>query len=348
MPSNISLRRLLEMGVHFGHRTQKWNPKMAPFIFTERNGIHILDLQQTVKNLNTYYDLVRDLIANGGSVMFVGTKRQAQETIAREAGRCGMPYVNQRWLGGTLTNWRTIRERIDTLKKLEGRRDSGELDLLTKKEALRTNRQIAKLQIRLGGIRDMKSVPDVIIVVDTRREHTAIKEANILKIPVLALLDSNCNPDLIDYIIPGNDDAMRSIKLIMGAFANAVLEGKAMRKGDDGEMLDAIEQIDVATYSQSDDEDAGDEAYLGESTLAKLRDANLFEEENADAAKEAEEVVVEEAEAKVEEEPAVTDENEAEAKVEEEPTVTDENEEEVKVEEEPAATDENEEESNNG
>lgn len=281
MPSSVTLRQLLEMGVHFGHRTQKWNPKMDPYIFTQRNGIHIIDLQQTLKNLNTYYDEIRDLVANGGSIMYVGTKRQAQETIAREAGRCGMPYVNHRWLGGTLTNWRTIRERIDTLKKLETRREKGELDLLTKKEALRMQRKIEKLQIRLGGIRDMRRLPDILIVIDTQREQTAVKEANILGIPVLALLDTNSDPDLIDYIIPANDDAMRSIKLLVSAFANAVLEGKAMRKADDtGDQAEQMEEIDLAAYGDADD---SDEAYLGESTLAKLRDANLFEEDEEEA-----------------------------------------------------------------
>ena len=281
MPSSVTLRQLLEMGVHFGHRTQKWNPKMDPYIFTQRNGIHIIDLQQTLKNLNIYYDEIRDLVANSGSVMFVGTKRQAQETIAREAGRCGMPYVNHRWLGGTLTNWRTIRERIDTLKKLEARREKGELDLLTKKEALRMQRKIEKLQIRLGGIREMKRLPEILIVIDTQREQTAVKEANILNIPVLALLDTNSNPDLIDYIIPANDDAMRSIKLLVSAFANAVLEGKAMRKADDIEDdVKHMEEVDLASYGEDDE---GDEAYLGESTLAKLRDASLFDEEGEDS-----------------------------------------------------------------
>jgi small subunit ribosomal protein S2 len=265
---------------------------MEPFIFTQRSGIHIIDLQQTLKNLNLYYDQIRDLIANGGSVMFVGTKRQAQETIAREASRCGMPYVNHRWLGGTLTNWRTIRERIDTLKKLEARREKGELDLLTKREALRMERKIEKLQIRLGGIRDMKRLPDILIVIDTHREQTAVKEANILNIPVLALLDTNSDPDLIDYIIPANDDAMRSIKLLVSAFANAVLEGKAMRKTDDSDDgAEQMEEIDLASYG---DDDEGDEAYLGESTLAKLRDANLFDEDDEDDDEEVDDEEIEE------------------------------------------------------
>lgn len=276
MPSSVTLKQLLETGVHFGHRTQKWNPKMAPYIFTQRNGIHIIDLQQTMANLNAYYDLVRDIVSKGGNVLFVGTKRQAQETIAQEAERCGMSYVNQRWLGGTLTNWRTIRERIDTLKKLEARRDKGEFDLLTKREALMLNREIEKLNLRLGGIREMRRVPDLIIIVDTRREVTAVKEANILNIPVMALLDTNCDPSTIDYVLPGNDDAMRAIKLIVEALANAVIEGREMR---DKDVADDEEAVDARkNYDEEEDED--DEKYFGASTLAKLRDSKLFEDED--------------------------------------------------------------------
>jgi small subunit ribosomal protein S2 len=278
MPSSVTLKQLLETGVHFGHRTQKWDPKMAPFIFTQRNGIHLIDLQQTLVNLNQGYDLVRDMVSGGGTVMFVGTKRQAQETIARESERCGMPYVNQRWLGGTLTNWRTIRERIDTLKKLEARREKGEFELLTKREALMLERKIAKLQIRLGGIRDMKRIPDLLIIVDPKREVTAVKEANILDIPALALLDTNGNPDVIDYIIPANDDAMRSIKLLISAFSEAVLEGKAMRKGEDYGDEDESDEALIDRYID-DAEDEDDERYLGESTLQKLRNTKLDDED---------------------------------------------------------------------
>ncbi|HLV36132.1 MAG TPA: 30S ribosomal protein S2 [Spirillospora sp.] len=279
MPSAVSMKALLETGVHFGHRTQKWNPKMKPYIFGERNGIHIIDLQQTIVNLNRYYDMVRDLVADGGTILFVGTKRQAQESIRREAERCRMPYVAHRWLGGTLTNWRTIRERIDTLKKLERRRDAGEFDLLTKKEALILERKIEKLQLRLGGIRDMRRLPDMLLVVDTVREATAVKEANTLNIPVIALVDTNSDPDAVDYIVPANDDAVRAIKLIVGAFADAVLEGQAMRKADDVEE-EEIEMPDYAAYDDFEEED--DEQYLGESTLAKLRDARLFDEDDED------------------------------------------------------------------
>jgi small subunit ribosomal protein S2 len=280
MPSKVSMKQLLEMGVHFGHRTQKWNPKMQPYIFTQRNGIHILDLQQTLRNLNQYYDMVRDLVRNGGTVLFVGTKRQAQETIAEEAARCGMPYINTRWLGGTLTNWRTIRSRIEMLKKLEQRRDKGEFELLTKREAMMLNREIDKLQERLGGIRNMKKEPDLIVVVDTFREVTAVKEANSLNIPVLALVDSNSNPDVVDYILPANDDAMRSIKLIISALADGVIEGRQMRgKEDDGVEEDVMTEADFARYEADDDEEGGNERYLGKSTLAKLRDQRLFEDD---------------------------------------------------------------------
>lgn len=280
MPAPVSLKQLLEMGVHFGHRTQKWNPKMQPYIFTQRNGIHIIDLQQTIANLNQYYDMVRDLVADGGTVLFVGTKRQAQETIAREAGRAGMPYVNQRWLGGTLTNWKTIRDRIETLKRLERRRDKGEFELLTKREAMMLNRKIEKLQLRLGGIRDMKRLPDMLIVVDTKREITAVNEANILDIPVMALVDTNSDPDNIDYLIPANDDAMRSIKLLINAFAEAVIEGRNLRLSDLTEEQEEEEDFDLPAYDE--DEDESDERYLGASTLAKVRDAKLFDEDEED------------------------------------------------------------------
>ncbi|MBZ0301444.1 MAG: 30S ribosomal protein S2 [Anaerolineae bacterium] len=281
MPSTVSMKALLETGVHFGHRTQKWNPKMKPFIFAERNGIHIIDLQQTMVNLNKYHDAIRDLVAGGGTVLFVGTKRQAQESIRREAERCKMPYVNHRWLGGTLTNWRTIRERIDTLKKLERRRDAGEFELLTKKEALILERKIEKLQLRLGGIRDMRRLPEMLLVVDTIRESTAVKEANTLNIPVIALVDTNSDPDVVDYIIPANDDAVRAIKLIVGGMADAVAEGQAMRKAEDMEEGEDEGTPDYSAYEEVEEED--DEQYLGESTLAKLRDAKLFEDDDETA-----------------------------------------------------------------
>jgi small subunit ribosomal protein S2 len=279
MPSNVTMKALLETGVHFGHRTPKWNPRMEPYIFTERNGIHIIDLQQTLVNINNYYDQIRDLVSKGGTVLFVGTKRQAQETMATEAGRCGMPYVNHRWLGGTLTNWRTIRDRIETLKKLEKRRDAGEFELLTKKEGLVLTRKIDKLNLRLGGIRDMKKVADMLLIVDTVRESTAVKEANILSVPVLALADTNSDPQSLDFIIPANDDAVRAIKLVISAFADAVIEGTGMRKGDDTDMNQATSKDAAYFYDKDAEEEVPDEAYLGASTIAKMRDAKLFEDE---------------------------------------------------------------------
>ncbi len=276
MPTSVSMKALLETGVHFGHRTTKWNPKMKPYIFTERNGIHIIDLQQTLTNLNAYADMLRDLVAGGGTVLFVGTKRQAQEAVAREAERAGMPYVNTRWLGGTLTNWRTIRERIDTLKKLEKRRDNGEFELLVKREALMLNNKIAKLQERLGGIRNMSRLPDVLVIIDTTRESTAVKEANTLNIPVMALADTNSDPDNVDYVIPANDDAVRAIKLLLSALADAIIEGQQMRKPEDYGLSEEGADAFMGKY---DDEETDDEALLGASTLAKLRNTKLFEEE---------------------------------------------------------------------
>lgn len=277
MPSNVSMKQLLETGVHFGHRTTKWNPKMDDFIFTARNGIHIIDLTQTLRNLNVYYDMIAREVANGGVVLFVGTKRQAQETIAREAARCGMPHVNTRWLGGTLTNWRTISSRIQTLKKLEKMREAGEFKRLTKKEALINERKIEKLQLRLGGLRDMKKLPSLVVIVDTEREETAVREANKLNIPVLGIVDTNGDPDLIDYILPANDDAMRSIHLLIKSLADAVLEGRAARAGAD----DAEEEFVDDSFDGFGD-DVDDDALLGESTIRKLQDARLFDDDESE------------------------------------------------------------------
>lgn len=275
MPSSLSMKKLLETGVHFGHRTTKWNPRMEEFIFDARNGIHIIDLRKTFANLNAYYDIVRDIIANGGVVLFVGTKRQAQESIQREAQRAGMPYVNTRWLGGTLTNWRTIRARIDTLKKMEKSMEAGEYGKLTKKEALMNQRKIEKLRGRLGGLRDLRKLPEMLIVVDTERELTAVKEANTLGLPVLGIVDTNANPDVIDYIIPGNDDAMRSIRLLVSAIADAVLEGKAMRKGEGSE-----EEVEEEVAAVDYDDQTPDEDLMGPSTLRKLAAQKLLIEDD--------------------------------------------------------------------
>lgn len=274
----INMRALLETGVHFGHRARKWNPKMKPYIFTERNGIHILDLQQTLKAIREAYEVVRNSVAEGGTLLFVGTKRQAQEAIASEAQRCGMPYINERWLGGTLTNWRTIRQRIDYLKELEARQARGEFSLLTKKEALTLAREIEKLKLRLGGILEMRTLPSLLFVVDVNREATAVREANALSIPVIAMVDTNCDPDVIDYVIPANDDAIRAIKLIASYMADAVLEGLALRKeiGEEAE----VEEVAVYELPERELEEAADEEFLGESTLAKLRSGELtFDEE---------------------------------------------------------------------
>jgi small subunit ribosomal protein S2 len=265
------MKQLLETGVHFGHRTTKWNPKMRPYIYMERNGIHILDLQQTLANLNQYADMLTDISSKGGTILFVGTKRQAQEAIAQEAERASQPYVNTRWLGGTLTNWSTIRKRIDTLKTMEKKREAGEYEILNKKERLTIDAEIEKLQLRLGGIRNMKRLPDLLVVVDTVREATAVKEANSLNIPVMALADTNSNPDQIDYILPANDDAVRAIKLLLAAFADAVIEGQHMRKSGDEEMGE------VQVYDK--DEEKDDEDLMGPSVLARLRSAKLATED---------------------------------------------------------------------
>ena len=222
----VSMKQLLEAGVHFGHQTRRWNPKMAPYIYTERNGIYIIDLQKTVKKLEEAYNFVRDTSANGGNILFVGTKKQAQDAIKEEAARCGGYYVNARWLGGMLTNFRTMRTRITRLNQLKKMQEDGTFDLLPKKEVMKHMGEIAKLEKYLGGVKEMKKLPGALFIVDTRKERNAIAEAHKLGIPVVAIADTNCDPDEIDYVIPGNDDAIRAIKLISSIMANAVLEGK--------------------------------------------------------------------------------------------------------------------------
>jgi small subunit ribosomal protein S2 len=277
----VSMKALLETGVHFGHRTRRWNPKMKPYIFTERNGIHILDLQQTIVLIEEAYNAIRDAVANGGDVLFVGTKRQAQDTVAREAARAAQPYVNDRWLGGTLTNWRTIRQRINYLRELETRRDAGEFDLLKKTERLRIEREIEKLNLRLGGIRELRDLPALLFVIDVSHEVTAIREANTLKIPVVGVVDTNSDPDPIDYVIPSNDDAIRAIKLIVGKMADAALEGIAMRKET---MQEEVTDFDRYRYETFDGmEDAEDEMLLGASTLKKMREGAPTAEATAEA-----------------------------------------------------------------
>ena len=222
----ISMKQLLEAGVHFGHQTRRWNPKMATYIFTERNGIYIIDLQKTVKKLEEAYFFVRDMAASGESILFVGTKKQAQDAIKEEAERCGQFYVNARWLGGMLTNFKTMRTRIARLNQLQKMQADGTFDLLPKKEVIKLQLEIAKLEKYLGGVKEMKKLPGALFVVDSRKEKNAIAEARKLNIPIVAIVDTNCDPDEIDYVIPGNDDAIRAIKLISQTMANAVLEGK--------------------------------------------------------------------------------------------------------------------------
>ena len=274
----VSMKSLLESGVHFGHRTNKWDPRMRPYIFTERNGIHIIDLQQTVKLLNQAYNAVRDVVAGGGVVLFVGTKRQAQETVAEEAQRCGMPFVTERWMGGMLTNWATMNQRIQELERLEKIHASDEISRLTKKEGLLIERQITRLQTRLSGARTMKRRPELLFVVDVCREEAAVHEANLLRIPIAALVDTNCNPHHIDFVIPSNDDAIRAIKLLVAKIADAVLEGKASRKEEEAAVEPEAEAkpapaprpARTAEPAVERDEEMHDDELLGESTIAKM------------------------------------------------------------------------------
>lgn len=228
MAININMKQLLESGVHFGHQTRRWNPKMKPYIFGERNGIYIIDLKKTVPMLREAYNFVRDTVAQGGAVLFVGTKKQAQETIQEEAARCGMPYVNQRWPGGMLTNYQTIRKSLEQMFELERLEESGEIELRVKKERNTMMKEKARLQKFLGGIRNMNGLPTVLFIADCRKERIAIAEANKLKIPVVAIVDTNCDPDVIDYIIPANDDAIRAVRLVTSKITEAVLEGKQL------------------------------------------------------------------------------------------------------------------------
>ena len=222
----ISMKQLLEAGVHFGHQTRRWNPKMAQYIFTERNGIYIIDLQKTVRKIDDAYMFIRDIALDGKTVLFVGTKKQAQESIESEAKRCGMYFVNNRWLGGTLTNFRTIRTRIDRLNNIDRMEKEGQFEVLPKKEVIKLLAEREKLEKNLGGIREMKKLPGALFVVDPRKEHIAVAEARALNIPIVGIVDTNCDPDEIDYVIPGNDDAIRAVKLIAGKMADAVLEGR--------------------------------------------------------------------------------------------------------------------------
>ena len=233
--SIVSMKQLLEAGVHFGHQTRRWNPKMAEYIFTERNGIYIIDLQKTVKKIEEAYEFVKNVSAEGGNILFVGTKKQAQESIQEEAQRCGMFYVNQRWLGGMLTNFKTIRRRIDRLNELEKMEEEGLFEVLPKKEVLNLKHEKERLEKNLGGIKDMTELPQAVFIVDPRKERIAVQEARKLGIPIVAIVDTNCDPDEVDYVIPGNDDAIRAVKLLTEKIADAVIEGRQGEQMEEAE-----------------------------------------------------------------------------------------------------------------
>jgi small subunit ribosomal protein S2 len=291
----VSMKELLESGVHFGHRTQKWNPYMEPYIFAARNDIHIIDLQQTVLALEEAYQVIRDNVAGGGSVLFVGTKRQAQDIIKTNAEKVGMPYVIGRWLGGTLTNWKTIRERITELERLEGMRDRGEFEIFTKKEALGMTREIERLESRLGGIREMNGIPSLLFAVDVSREDIPVHEANLLNIPVIAMVDTNCNPKNVDYVIPSNDDAIRGIQLIVSIITQAISEGINMRKDHEADLEAAEAEAQLPREMR---EEMSDEDLLGASTLAKMKqdEEEIAQETEAEVDVEVEEEAEEETE----------------------------------------------------
>ena len=236
--SVISMKQLLEAGVHFGHQTRRWNPKMSEYIYTERNGIHIIDLQKSVVKMDEAYKAVFDAVADGGKILFVGTKKQAQDSIQTEAERCGMYFVNQRWLGGMLTNFKTIKSRVETLKKYEKMEADGTFEVLPKKEVVKIKKEMEKLQKNIGGVKEMKRLPDMIFVVDPRKEHICIQEAHALGIPLVGIADTNCDPEELDYVIPGNDDAIRAVKLIVSKLADAVIEAN---QGADAESMAAAE-----------------------------------------------------------------------------------------------------------
>ncbi|MBN1623050.1 MAG: 30S ribosomal protein S2 [Clostridia bacterium] len=260
----VSMKQLLEAGVHFGHQTRRWNPKMGEYIFTERNGIHIVDLQKTVKKIEEAYAFIRDVVIDGGEILFVGTKKQAQDSVQEEAIRCGMYYMKARWLGGTLTNYKTINKRIARLKELHTMDEDGTFDLLPKKEVIKLRHEMDKLETNLGGIKDMHGVPDALFIVDPNKERNAILEAKKLNIPVVAIVDTNCDPDEVDYVIPGNDDAIRAVKLIASVIANAVIEA------NQGEQYD-VESAIAVDSDEGDDAEMVEEA-VNEETLAESVD----------------------------------------------------------------------------
>ncbi|WP_085992392.1 30S ribosomal protein S2 [Oceanobacillus senegalensis] len=248
--SAISMKQLLEAGVHFGHQTRRWNPKMKKYIFTERNGIYIIDLQKTVKKVDEAYNFVKDIAANGGSILFVGTKKQAQESVRDEATRSGMFYVNQRWLGGTLTNFQTIRKRINRLKDIERMEEDGTFEVLPKKETVDLLKEKDRLVKFLGGIKEMKNLPDALFVIDPRKERIAIAEAHKLNIPIIGIVDTNCDPDEIDYVIPANDDAIRAVKLLTSKMADAILEVKQGEVTEEVQSEETTEEAEAAAVNQ--------------------------------------------------------------------------------------------------
>ncbi len=274
----VTMKQLLEAGVHFGHQTRRWNPKMKPYIFGARNGIYIIDLQKTVKLFKVAYDFVVDTVANGGTVLFVGTKKQAQESIVEEAGRCGMPYVSHRWLGGMLTNFATIKQGIDKLKKLDAMFEDGSIERFKKKEILKMDRLRQKLERNLGGIKDMEGLPSVLYVVDAKQENIAVKEARKLGIPVVALVDTNCDPDGIDYIIPSNDDAIRAIRLLTSRIADAVLEGMEKYRERVQAESDKEETAESVAETAGGDEEAANE---GAEVAAAPQEAETVQEATA-------------------------------------------------------------------
>ena len=279
--SVVSMKQLLEAGVHFGHQTRRWNPKMAPYIYMERNGIYIIDLQKTVRKLEEAYNFVREVSENGGSVLFVGTKKQAQEAIKEESERVGMFYVNARWLGGMLTNFKTMRTRIDRLAQLRKMQEDGTFDILPKKEVIKHTNEINKLEKYLGGVKDMKRLPAALFIVDPRKERSAIAEARKLGIPIVAIVDTNCDPDEIDYIIPGNDDAIRAIRLISQAMASAIVEG---RQGADAAV--AVSEDSEEKPQAAEQEAPAAEAPKAETPAAEVETAEEAPAETAEEAAE--------------------------------------------------------------
>ncbi len=270
--TRVTMKALLEAGVHFGHQTKRWNPKMRPYIFSDRHGIHVIDLQQTARLLQEAQDFAREIAVNGGRIVFVGTKKQAQDTMRNEAGRCGMPFVDRRWLGGTLTNFVTIRSRLRYLRELERRVYGGEIDNLPKQEQVKTHRELEKLQESLGGLRDLTQLPAAVYIVDPKRETIAVAEARRLGVPIIAMVDTNCDPDLVDYVIPANDDAIRSVRLVTSRIADAIVEGRTEAESTMASEAGVGENADDSSYEFTD-EGENEEDEEGEDSGSKPRTA---------------------------------------------------------------------------